>query len=438
MTDTQVPSRIASMPFDKPDEGWTRRAGMSTTDVSFRDSIDPQYHADELDAVFRRSWLHIGREFQIPNPGDYFTRELPGLGTSLIVTRGRDGEVRAFHNMCTHRGNKLVWEEHPKNEVCGNTRRFVCKYHGWQFDPEGQLRFVNKEKWFFDIDKCQYGLVPVACDTWESFIFVNLHPEPAETLREHLGPFADGLAGYPFDRMTQTFTFAVDTRANWKIFLDSMVEQYHGNTLHYKLVDQTATAPLRGATGSCFEVYGRNSIWSVAVPAGVMDDDVRRIRPMERLFRSNLWGPIDGPDIGLQEQPEYLNITRHPQWTNDMFHVYPNMDMLIWARDWIMVYSTWPLAHDRCLFEARMYFQPPRNASDRLAQELTAVEFKEFLLQDANLLECAQAMLQTRVKTEFPLCDEEVLVRNIHRTSQEAVEQYRRERAATGSTEGRS
>jgi phenylpropionate dioxygenase-like ring-hydroxylating dioxygenase large terminal subunit len=431
MTDTQVPNRIASMPFDKPEEGWTRHAGMTTGDVSFHDSIDPRYHEDEVEAVFRRSWLFIGREYQIPNPGDYFTREMPGLDASVIVSRGRDGVVRAFHNMCTHRGNKLVWQDEPSKEVCGNTRRFVCKYHGWQFDPEGELRFVNKETWFDDIDKCDYGLVPVHCDTWEGFIFVNLSRDaPVQTLREHLSPFADGLAGYPFDKMTQMFTFSLDVRANWKIFLDSMVEQYHGNTLHYKLVDQTATAPLRGATGSRFEVFGRNAIWSVAVPAGVMDDDIRAIRPMERLFKSNLWGPLDTPDIGLREQPEYLNRSRHPQWTNDMFCIYPNMNMLVWERDWIMIYSSWPIAHDRVLFEARMYFQPPRNASDRLAQELVAVEFKEFLLQDASLLECAQTMLRKRIKTNFPLCDEEVLVRNIHRTSQEAVENYRREKAA--------
>ena len=115
-----------------------------------------------------------------------------------------------------------------------------------------------------------------------------------------------------------------------------------------------------------------------------------------------------------------------------MFHIYPNFDMLVWDRNWIMVYSTWPLAVDRCLFEARMYFQPPRNASDRLAQELVAVEFKEFLLQDANLLECAQSMLNRNIRTHFPMNDEEVLVRNMHRTSQDAVEKYRREKAEAG------
>ena len=430
MTDTQVPNRRSlSMPFEKPAEGWTARGGLPTGDVSYEDSIDPRFYEDEMQAVFRRSWLEVGREFQIPEPGDYFTRELPGLGTSLIVSRGRDGVVRAFYNMCTHRGNKLLWSDHPKKEVCGNARRFTCKYHGWQFDPEGQLRLVNKQEWFCEIDKDQYGLVPVACDTWEGFIFINLDPDPRESLQAQLGPLWDGLAGYPFDELTQTFTFRCDALANWKIFIDAMVEQYHGNTLHYRLVDPTARSPLKGAVGSHFEILGRNSIWSVAVPAGATDENVRQVKPMEGLFRSNLWGPIDAPDIDVRERPKLLNLTGNPMWTNDMFHIWPNFNMLVWARPWIMTYNTWPVAVDRCLFEARMYFPPPRNASDRLAQELTAAEFKEFLLQDANLLECAQSMLSARIKSNFPLCDEEVVVRNLHHRANEAVECYRRERA---------
>jgi phenylpropionate dioxygenase-like ring-hydroxylating dioxygenase large terminal subunit len=419
------------MPFEKPAEGWAVHAGMTNADVSFDDSIDPEFHRDEVEAVFRRSWLNVGRVIQIPDGGDYFTRELPGLGVSLIVSRGRDDEIRAFYNMCTHRGNKLVWEDHPQKEVCGNARRFACKYHGWQFDPEGQLRFVNKEEWFNDgIDKAEYGLAPIACDVWQGFIFVNLAPEPSQTLREQLGPFADGLDGYPFDQLTETFTFTVDAKANWKIFLDAMVEAYHGNTLHHKLIDHNAKGPLKGATGSHFEIYDRNAIWSVAVPAGSGEVSYRDARPMEELFSSDLWGPTDPPDIGMDELPKLLNITRNPAWTNDMFCIYPNTNMLVWKRNWVMVYTSWPVAVDRVLFEARMYFPAPRNASDRLSQELTAVEFKEFLLQDANLLECAQQMLTTRARTSFPLSDEEVMVRNLHRVAREAVEAYRAEQVA--------
>lgn len=435
MTTTEAPANRPAakrMPFERPDGGWTVRGGLPTGDISYDDSTDPEFFRDEMEAVFRRSWLHVGRTIQIPEPGDYFTRELPGLGASVIICRGRDGEVRAFHNMCTHRGNKLLWEDHPDKELCGNAKRFVCKYHGWQFDPEGTLRYVKLEDWFFDIDKGDYGLVPVSCDIWGGFIFINLDPNPSETLAEQIAPFGDGLAGYPFDKLTHSYTFACEAKANWKIFLDAMVEQYHGNTLHHKLVDPASKGPLRGAIGSHFEVYDRNAIWSVAVPVGSDKPRRRPERPTADIFRSNLWGPRDHPDIGLTTKPPLLNLTDNPLWTNDMFCIFPNFNMLVWNRGWIMVYSTWPIAVDRVLFESRMYFQPPRNASDRLAQELTAVEFKEFLLQDANLLECAQARLNYGARDHFPLSDEEVLVRNLHQRSREAVDAYRAERVEAG------
>jgi hypothetical protein len=110
----------------------------------------------------------------------------------------------------------------------------------------------------------------------------------------------------------------------------------------------------------------------------------------------------------------------------------PDFEILIWQRQWILVYTFWPVAVNRMLFDGRMYFPEPRSASDRLAQELTAVEFKEFLMQDANLVEAAQSMLELGVKDNFPLCDEEVAVRNTHHAVQVAVRKYREELAKVG------
>ena len=93
-----------------------------------------------------------------------------------------DGEVRAFHNICRHRGNKLVWTDFPREESSGNCRQFVCKYHGWKYDLDGACTFVQQESEFFDFDKADYGLVPVHCDVWSGFIFVNLADEPSQTL----------------------------------------------------------------------------------------------------------------------------------------------------------------------------------------------------------------------------------------------------------------
>ena len=73
--------------------------------------------------------------------------------------KGKDGEVRAFYNMCRHRGNKLVWNDYPKEETSGTTRQFVCKYHAWRYDLDGACSFVQQEQEFFDLDKEDYGLV---------------------------------------------------------------------------------------------------------------------------------------------------------------------------------------------------------------------------------------------------------------------------------------
>ena len=99
-----------------------------------------------------------------------------------------EGTVRAFHNICRHRGNKLVWSDFPKEETAGVCRQFTCKYHGWRYNLDGALNFVQQEGEFFDFDKDDYGLVPVHCDVWEGFIFINLAEKPEQSLTEFLGP----------------------------------------------------------------------------------------------------------------------------------------------------------------------------------------------------------------------------------------------------------
>ena len=93
-----------------------------------------------------------------------------------------DGQVRAFYNMCRHRGNKLVWNDFPREETAGSCRQFTCKYHGWRYNLDGALSFVQQEDEFFDLDKDNYGLVPVHCDVWSGFIFINLAKEPSRVV----------------------------------------------------------------------------------------------------------------------------------------------------------------------------------------------------------------------------------------------------------------
>src|SRR5262249_35030650 len=155
----------------------------------------------ERDAIFRRSWLAVGRVEQLPRNGSYFTRELQVAGTSIVVVRDGGGRVRAFHNLCRHRGNKLVWSDHPRHQTRGTCRQFTCKYHGWRYGLDGALEFVQQEREFFGLDKRRHGLVPVHCDVWAGFVFVNLEENPRQSLREFLGPMVRALEDYPFDRL---------------------------------------------------------------------------------------------------------------------------------------------------------------------------------------------------------------------------------------------
>ena len=126
--------------FAKPAEGsWTEHyPELGTGPVSYEDSISPEHYELEREAIFRRTWLNVGRVEQLPRNGSYFTKELDAAGTSVVVVRGTDGEVRAFHNICRHRGNKLVWNDYPGEETSGTCRQFTCKYHGWRYALDGR------------------------------------------------------------------------------------------------------------------------------------------------------------------------------------------------------------------------------------------------------------------------------------------------------------
>src|SRR6476620_8813870 len=212
--------RVTDWP--KPAEGsWTEHyPELGTGPVSFRDSTSPEFYELEREAIFKRSWLNVGRVEQLPRVGSYFTKEIDAARTSVIVVKGKDDEVRAFHNICRHRGNKLVWNDYPDEETDGTCRQFTCKYHGWRYGLEGDLNFVQQEGEFFDLDKADYGLAPVRVDTWEGFIFVNLDAGQSNgdttPLRDYMGELGKGLEGYPFGEMTEVYKYRAEVGANWK------------------------------------------------------------------------------------------------------------------------------------------------------------------------------------------------------------------------------
>ncbi len=418
--------------FPKPAEGsWTAHyPQLGTAPVSYEDSISPEYFERERDAIFGRSWLNVGRVEQLARVGSYFTREIDAVRTSVIIVRAPDG-VRAFHNICRHRGNKLVWQDYPGEETSGTCRQFTCKYHGWRYGLEGDLNFVQQEGEFFDLDKSDYGLAPVRVDTWEGFIFVNLDADQSNSdstpLRDYLGELGRGLEGYPFGEMTQVFKYRAEVGSNWKLFIDAFTEFYHAPVLHARQAVSEESAKLQGYgyEALAYDIDGPHAMvssWGGMSPP----KDLNMVKPIERVLHSGLFGPWEAP-IEF-ELPPAVNPARAKQWGTDSFLFFPNFMILVWKPNWYLTYHYWPTAYNKHIFEGTLYFVPPRNARERLAQELAAVTFKEYALQDGNTLEATQTMLESRAVTQFPLGDQEILLRQLHHTTHEWVDEYEKGR----------
>ena len=414
--------------FPKPAEGsWTQHyPHLSLAPTSYADSTSPEFYELERKAIFERTWLNVGRVEQLRRVGSYFTKEIDAAGTSIIVVRSGADEYKAFHNICRHRGNKLVWNDFPKEETSGVCRNFTCKYHGWRYDLEGELTFVQQEQEFFGLDKADYPLASVQIDTWEGWIFVNLDPDNTTGLREYMGALGKGLEGYPFEKMTQVHKYRAEIGSNWKLFIDAFTEFYHAPVLHVRQAVNEESEKLGkyGYEALHYELDGPHGVvssWGGMSPP----KDLNMVKPIERELRSGLFGPWDAPDIGLDHTLPSQNLANSPVWGLDSYLFFPNWMLLVWKPNWLLTYHYWPTSYNTHIFEGTCYFVPPKNGKERLAQELAVVTFKEYGLQDGNTLEATQRMIEsnTPVKT-FPLNDQEIMIRHLHTTVQSMVAEH--------------
>ena len=410
--------------WPKPIEGsWTEHyPELGTGPISFEDSVSPEFYDLEGEAIFKRAWLNVGRIEDLPRNGSYFTKEIDIAKASVLVVRGLDKQIRAFHNVCRHRGNKLVWNDYPREEVNGVCRQFTCKYHGWRYNLEGDLTFVQQEGEFFDLDKDTSGLASVHCDVWNGFIFINLNAQPRQTLREFLGPMITALDDYPFGRITERYDFVGDNNSNWKLFADAFQEYYHVPSLHPQQVPSAVRDPKAGFVCAHFQCEGPHRVVSTA-GSRRWTQPRESMYPIEIATRSGLVGPWQSPDLG--ELPGGLNPGGVEPWGISNFQIFPNIEILIYG-GWYLLYRYWPTSPSSHRFEASLAFQPATSVRERVEHEVATVVFKEFALQDAGMLGGTQAALETGAVKEFPLSDQEILVRHFHKVVGDWVADHRR------------
>lgn len=190
---------------------------------------DPAHFALELDVIWYRDWVCIGRQEDIPRSGDYF---VVTIGTQqLIVTRGEEGQVRVYHNTCRHRGSRLCASDrgHFRNG------RIVCPYHTWTYSIDGNLIATPARAETDDFHFQDYSLYDVHTDSWGGFLFINLGKEPRDSLIDFLGREAHELGNWPLADMVSVHQERKTVACNWKVFWENYNECYHCPRVHPEL-----------------------------------------------------------------------------------------------------------------------------------------------------------------------------------------------------------
>ena len=185
--------------------------------------VDPRFHQLELDHVWRKSWLLAAHIDEIPEPGCFMLWE--NAGEPVVIVHAESGVVNAFYNTCSHRGAPVVTEQR------GQSRRLTCKYHGWSYDHEGELRGIRDPQDFRDFDMSCRGLKRVRCERFGNLVFVNFDPQ-APTLLEWLGPIADEWEEFQFGQCRLASRAIFDLDCNWKIAMEANTEVYHVRSIH--------------------------------------------------------------------------------------------------------------------------------------------------------------------------------------------------------------
>ena len=184
----------------------------------------------------------------------------------------------------------------PLEETSGNCGQFTCKYHGWRYDLDGKLTFVQQEEEFFDLDKSRYGLVGVHCEVWEGLHLRQLRREPEQSVRNSSDRWSRRWrVTVREDDVTVAVPFGVN--ANWKLYLDAFQEFYHAPVLHGNQTPTTVGGGQKaGFEAPHYRLEGPHRLVSTSgVRAWEMSAEMRK--PIEEICQSGLFGPWDKADL---------------------------------------------------------------------------------------------------------------------------------------------
>jgi len=346
---------------------------------------DPAILREELDSFFYRSWLNVGREETIPDPGDFFTLDVGD--ESVLVIRGNDGRARAFYNICRHRGTRLVGETAGKK-----LRSIVCPYHAWAYSSEGTLVGAPHTEELEDFRREDFGLHPIALDSWGGFLWINLGDD-VPPLREDLGEFLARFRRLPLEELRLGSHRTYDVAANWKILVENYSECYHCAPVHPDL--NRITPYLSGEVTDYFVDGERRAKFS----GGTMNFTAD--------YTSMTWS-------GYTRRRPLKGMTDEDLRSIHYYAVFPNLFFSLHP-DFLMIHRAYPLAPDRTRIECEFYFDPETMAQPGFDAN-DAVELWDLInRQDWNVCELSQKGMKSRAWKRGRYSSQEVQVHDFDR-----------------------
>jgi phenylpropionate dioxygenase-like ring-hydroxylating dioxygenase large terminal subunit len=268
----------------------------------------------ERDRVFESQWFCVGRDEEVPDPGDHLVCEV--AGESVIVTRQRHGELAAYVNLCRHRGSRLSDAPgKPDQQAVGPSGTFrgsiQCPYHGWTYSFDGRLRaapFLESD----EVPKESLPLHRVAVETWRGFLWLHLRPGSARPLASQFQGSEAHLANYPLADLRVTSRIVYRIAANWKAIVENYNECYHCGPVHPELVELVPAFRQRG---------GSDLDWDSGIP-----------------HREGAW---TFTSTGTTNRLPFPGLTEEEQTRHNGLLVYPNL-MLSVSADHIVAFTLYP------------------------------------------------------------------------------------------------
>lgn len=356
------PGESPQTPAEKapdPDLGWAP--------IDHRRYISREFMQLEWERMWSKVWLLGARENEMPEAGDYVVTEIGR--ESIIMVRQKDGRIRAFYNVCQHRGNRL--------RPCGSgssgaSLTFKCQYHHWEYELDGSYHRIP------DIDTFpqgapSYGMREVRCDTWGSFVWFCLS-EDGPSLLEFLDPIPKHLDPYHFAKMAPTRDITVEWDCNWKTSVDAFNESYHVQGIHPQLLWYLHDLDIQI---DCYERHNR-----YLIPFGTTSPRVRKPpaipEPIKLIMKHAGMDPADydSPissirrDVQLHKrangaaQGKDYSKLNDDQLTDDYHYlIFPNLSLNVHADDlWIFRQRPHPTDPDRMFYDILTYDLVPDGA----------------------------------------------------------------------------